>query len=39
MYTHEIEPIFLLHTWLEEFDLAISEGPKQSLIPDIAHAI
>ena len=39
VYTHEIEPIVLLHTWLKEFDLAISKSPKQSLIPDITHAV
>ena len=39
MYAHEVEPIILLHSRLEELNLAISECPKESLIPDITHPI
>lgn len=39
VYTHEIEPVLLLHARLKEFDFPISESPKQSLVSDVAHAI
>jgi len=39
MYTHQVEPVVLLRAWLEEFDLSVSERPKEPLISDITHAI
>ena len=39
MYTHEIEPIIFLSSWLVELDLSVTEGPKKTLVPDVAHAI
>ena len=37
--THEVEPVLLLHPGLVKFDFPISEGPKQALVPNVAHAI
>ncbi len=39
MHAHEIEPIFLLRAWLEEFDLAVAKRSEQTFVPYIAHAI
>jgi hypothetical protein len=39
MNTHEIEPITLLRTRLEELDLAIPEGPEKAFITNVAHTI
>lgn len=39
MDAHEVEPITLLGTGLEEPDLAISKGPEQALVTDVAHTI
>ena len=39
MYTHKVEPIALLRAGLEEFDLAISESSKETLVTNVAHTI
>ena len=43
VYTHDVEPVGLLYTWqvarLKEFNVAGTEGPEESFISDVAHAI
>lgn len=39
MDTHQIKPIFLLRARLKELNLTIPKCPKQTLVPDIAHAV
>ena len=43
MHTHGVEPVSLLYTGqvarLKEFNVAVAEGPEESFISDVAHAI
>lgn len=39
VYAHEVEPVVFLCCRLEELDLAVTECPEKSFIPDIAHAV
>jgi hypothetical protein len=39
MDSHQVEPIFLLHTGFEEFDIVISKGSEEAFISNITQPI
>ena len=39
VHAHEVEPLVLLHTRLEELDITVPPGVEQALITNVAETI